>query len=90
MSNNSGQMDILVSGIVIALLVAMFLSGAFMIVEATSGNMTTSADGKTSMEIEPKKMYFGIAHLVAATLFAIGFLMTMFGKNKNNYSGGGN
>jgi len=35
MSANNGNMGQLVTGIVVALLVAMFMAGAFMIVEAT-------------------------------------------------------
>ena len=88
MSSNNGQMDMLVSGIVVALLVAMFIGGAFMIVEATGDNTVKSPDGKTSVEVEPKKMYFGIAYLVAAALFGIIFVYTLFKSNRYNYGNG--
>lgn len=91
MSSNNGQMDMLVSGIVVALLVAMFIGGAFMIVEANGDNTVKSADGKTSVEVEPKKMFFGIAYLIAAVIFAIIFVIALyrgrknFGRPANNY-----
>jgi hypothetical protein len=83
MSSNNGQMDMLVSGIVVALLVAMFIAGAFMIVEATGDNTVKSADGKTSVVVEPKKMYFGIAYLIAAALFGMIFVYTLYKGGKN-------
>ena len=76
-------MEVLVSGIVVALLVAMFIGGAFMIVEATGDNTVKSPDGKTSVEVEPKKMYFGIAYIVAAALFGIIFVIALWRGRKN-------
>ena len=92
MSSNNGQMEVLVSGIVVALLVAMFIGGAFMIVEATGDNTVKSPDGKTSVEVEPKKMYFGIAYIVAAALFGIIFVIALWRGRKNaaNYGNYGN
>ena len=84
MSSSNGQLDILVSGIVVALLVAMFTGGAFMIVEATGDNTVKSSDGKATVVVEPKKMYFGIAYLIAAALFGIIFVYTMFSGRRNN------
>ena len=78
MSANNGGMGQLLTGIVVALLVAMFMAGAFMIVEATGDNQTMSDDGKTGIVVEPKKMYFGIVMLIAAALFGIYYVYTLY------------
>ena len=83
MSSNAGQMDMLVSGIVVALLVAMFIGGAFMIVEANGDNSVKTPDGKASVVVEPKKMFFGIAYLIAAVIFAIIFVIALYKGRKN-------
>jgi len=84
MSANNGNMGQLVTGIVVALLVAMFMAGAFMIVEATGDNQTMSDDGKTGIVVEPKKMYFGIVMLIAAALLGLLFVYTLYTGGKNN------
>jgi TRAP-type C4-dicarboxylate transport system permease small subunit len=89
MSSNAGQMDMLVSGIVVALLVAMFIGGAFMIVEANGDNTVKTPDGKASVVVEPKKMFFGIAYLIAAVIFAIIFVIALY-RGRRNFGRPGN
>jgi len=83
MSANNGGMGQLLTGIVVALLVAMFMAGAFMIVEATGDNQTMSDDGKTGIVVEPKKMYFGIVMLIGAALLGLLFVYTLYTGGKN-------
>jgi TRAP-type C4-dicarboxylate transport system permease small subunit len=83
MSANNAGMGQLLNAIVVALIVAMFFAGGFMIAESTGDNQTKSEDGKTGVVVEPKKRYFGIAMLVAAALLAIAFVYTLYKASKN-------
>jgi TRAP-type C4-dicarboxylate transport system permease small subunit len=82
-ANNNGGMGQLLTGIVVALLVAMFFAGGFMIAESTGDNQTMSDDGKTGIVVEPKKMYFGIVMLIAAAFLAMLFVYQLYKSTKN-------
>ena len=64
-SNASTKM--LLRAFIVALLAAMFLSGIFMIVEGTKNDPTT----------EPNKKWFGMAHILAASLFGDGYVYSL-------------
>jgi len=67
-SNNSGA---LVQGIVVLVLMAMFLSGVFMISEGVALNPAS----------EPQKKWFGAGHVIAAGLLAIAYIMMLRKRN---------
>lgn len=71
-SNNSGA---LVQGIVVLILMAMFLSGVFMISEGVSMNPAS----------EPQKKWFGAGHVIAAGLLAVAYIVTLKKRNSFNY-----
>jgi len=64
-NNNSGRM--IVRGLVVLILMAMFLSGVFLIVEGRKKDPAT----------EENKMWFGTGHIVAASLLAIGYIISL-------------
>ena len=64
-NNNSGRM--IVRGLVVLILMAMFLSGVFLVVEGTKNDPAS----------EPNKKWFGTGHIVAASLLAIGYIVSI-------------
>jgi hypothetical protein len=66
---NSGNVNgrMIVRGLVVLILMAMFLSGVFLIVEGTKNDPAT----------EPNKKWFGTGHIVAASLFAVGYIISL-------------
>ena len=64
-NNNSGRM--LVRGLVVLILMAMFLSGVFLVVEGRKQDPAT----------EENKMWFGTGHIVASALLAIAYIVSI-------------
>lgn len=64
-NNNSGRM--LVRGMVVLILMAMFLSGVFLVVEGLKNDPAS----------EESKKWFGMGHIIAATLLAIGYIISV-------------
>lgn len=64
-NNNSGRM--LVRGLVVLILMAMFLSGVFLVVEGRKKDPAT----------EENKVWFGTGHIVAASLLAIAYIIAI-------------
>ena len=64
-ANVNGRM--LVRGLVSLMLISMFLSGVFMVVEGTKNDPAS----------EPQKKWFGTAHILAATFFAIAYIVSL-------------
>ena len=64
-NNNSGRM--LVRGMVELILMSMFLSCVFLIVEGLKNDPAT----------EENKKWFGMGHIIAATLLAIGYIISV-------------
>lgn len=63
--NTNGRM--LVRGLVSLILISMFLSGVFMIVEGAKNDPAS----------EPQKKWFGTAHIIAAAFFAIAYIVSL-------------
>lgn len=57
----------LLRAFIVVLLVAMFMSGVFMITEGVANDPTT----------EPNKKWFGMAHILAASLFGAGYVLSL-------------
>lgn len=64
-NNNSGRM--LVRGIVVLILMAMFLSGVFLIIEGRKKDPAT----------EENKIWFGTGHIIAASVLSIGYIISL-------------
>lgn len=64
-NNNSSAM--IIRGLVVLILMAMFLSGVFLIVEGTKNDPASEAN----------KKWFGTGHIVAASLLAIGYIVSI-------------
>lgn len=64
-SNNSGRM--LVRGLVVMILMAMFLSGVFLVVEGAKNDPVTEAN----------KKWIGTGHILAASLLTIGYIISL-------------
>lgn len=64
-NNNSGRM--LVRGLVVMILMAMFLSGVFLVVEGRKKDPAT----------EENKVWFGTGHIVAASLLSIAYIIAI-------------
>jgi hypothetical protein len=82
----------LVSGVVVALILAMFVSGALMISESSGSSGTSSTismdGGKTCTDkAEPNKMYIGIVYLLISVFLGIYFIYYKTSSNNggNNY-----
>ena len=73
MNNAGGRM--LVRGIVVLILMAMFLSGVFLISEGA----------KQNPDSEPQKKWFGAGHVIAAGLLAIGYIVMLQKRNSSYY-----
>ena len=64
-NNNSGRM--LVRGLVVLILMAMFLSGVFLIIEGRKKDPAT----------EENKVWFGTGHIIAASVLSIGYIISL-------------
>jgi uncharacterized PurR-regulated membrane protein YhhQ (DUF165 family) len=64
-NNNSSAM--IIRGLVVLILMAMFLSGVFLVVEGTKNDPASEAN----------KKWFGTGHIVAASLLAIGYIISI-------------
>jgi uncharacterized membrane protein YedE/YeeE len=64
-SNNGTKM--LLRAFIVMLLIAMFMSGVFMITEGVANDPAT----------EPNKKWFGMAHILAASLFGAGYVLSL-------------
>jgi hypothetical protein len=73
MNNAGGRM--LVRGIVVLILMAMFLSGVFMISEGV----------KKDPAAEPQKKWFGAGHVIAAGLLGVGYIVMLQKRNSSYY-----
>ena len=67
--NNSGNVNgrMIVRGLVTLILMAMFLSGVFLVVEGTKNDPASEAN----------KKWFGTGHIVAASFLAIGYIISL-------------
>ena len=57
----------IIRGLVVLILMAMFLSGVFLVVEGTKNDPASEAN----------KKWFGTGHIVAASLLAIGYIVSI-------------
>jgi len=57
----------IVRGLVVLILMAMFLSGVFLVVEGTKDDPAS----------EPNKKWFGTGHIIAASALAIGYIISL-------------
>lgn len=66
---NSGNVNgrMIVRGLVTLILMAMFLSGVFLVVEGTKNDPASEAN----------KKWFGTGHIVAASVLAIGYIISL-------------
>lgn len=65
----------LIRGIIVLILMAMFLSGVFMISEGVKNDPAS----------EPQKKWFGAGHVIAAALLGIGYIVMMQKRNSTYY-----
>jgi hypothetical protein len=64
--NNNGS-RMIVRGLVVLILMAMFLSGVFLVVEGRKKDPAT----------EENKVWFGTGHILAASLLAIAYIIAI-------------
>lgn len=63
--NSNGQM--LIRSIVIVILISMFMSGVFLVTEGIANNPASEAN----------KKWIGAGHIIAASLFAIMYIISL-------------
>lgn len=65
--NGNNGSSMIIRGLVVLILMAMFLSGVFLVVEGTKNDPASEAN----------KKWFGTGHIVAASLLAIGYIVSI-------------
>ena len=65
--NGNNGSSMIIRGLVVLILMAMFLSGVFLVVEGTKNDPASEAN----------KKWFGTGHIVAASLLAIGYIISI-------------
>lgn len=67
MNSNNNSSAMIVRGLVVMILMAMFLSGVFLVVEGAKNDPASEAN----------KKWFGTGHIVAASILAIGYIVSI-------------
>jgi cytochrome bd-type quinol oxidase subunit 2 len=72
-NNMNGSNNMLLRSLVVALFVAMFMAGVFMVIEGTGNNP----------ESEPNKKWMGMSYILAASLIGAGYVFFL-APSRNN------